>query len=202
MGAEQSEVVDVRVIAATNRSPQEQIARGALREDLFYRVSTISLRLPPLRERRSDIPALIDSLLVRINAQFGRGEPGYQNKSLSGAAKGLVAQHYWPGNIRQLNNVLVQAAVMSVGPVIGKSDIAAALSEVPNGSTQGEAMEQPLGDGFDLTRHLDNVERRYLERAREESKGVKKRAAELLGLKTYQTLDGKLKRLGVQWDRS
>lgn len=202
VGAEKAEVVDVRVIAATNRSPQDQIARGMLREDLFYRVSTISLRLPPLRERRSDIPALVDSLLVRINAHFGRGEPGYQNKSLSGAAKGFVAQHHWPGNVRQLNNVLVQAAVMSVGPVIGKGDIAAALSDVPEGSAHRDTTEQTLGSGFDLTRHLDDVERSLLERAREESKGVKKRAAELLGLKTYQTLDGKLKRLGVQWGKA
>lgn len=202
VGADAVEHVDVRVIAATNREPLSQVREGALRQDLYYRVSTISLRLPALRERRSDIPMLVETLLARINAQFGRGEPGYVHKSLSAAAKGLVAQHEWPGNVRQLNNVLVQSAVMSAGPVVAKADIAAALMEHPGGSSRADPDCQPLGDGFDLTKYLDDIERRFLERACEESRGVKRKAADLLGLKTYQTLDAKLKRLGVNWKRT
>lgn len=199
VGAEAPEAVDVRVLAATNRDPQQQVSRGDLREDLFYRVSTITLRLPPLRERRSDIPALADALLARINAQFAKGEPGYQSKSLSGAAKGFVSQHAWPGNVRQLNNVLVQAAVMSLGPTIGKGDIAAALAESPAMALSHDLAQQTLGGDFDLMKYLDEIERGLIERAREESSGIKRKAAELLGLKTYQTLDGKLKRLNIRW---
>lgn len=202
VGAEVDEHSDVRIIAATNRDCLEQIRSGALREDLFYRVATITLRLPPLRDRRSDIPALADSLLHRINEQFSKDEPGYEHKALSGAAKSFVSRHDWPGNVRQLSNVLVQAAVMSSGKTIGKADVHAAIFETPaSGLITGDS-EPLLGDGFELQKHLDGVERRYLELAREESGGVKTRAAELLGLSSYQTLDGKLKRLGVKWKRS
>lgn len=202
VGAEFDEHSDVRIIAATNRDCLQQIKSGALREDLFYRVATITLRLPPLRDRRSDIPALADALLQRINDQFKKDEPGYEHKLLSGAAKSFVSRHDWPGNVRQLSNVLVQAAVMASGRTLGKADLQAALSESPVPSVQHSDFQHPLGDGFDLQMHLDGVERRYLELAREESGGVKTRAAELLGLSSYQTLDGKLKRLGVKWKRT
>ncbi len=198
IGSEVDDKTDVRVIAATNQDPQEQIRDGRLREDLFYRIATITLRLPPLRSRRSDIPELTSVLLSRINTQFALGEPGFVPKTLSGAAKALIAKHDWPGNVRELNNVLVQAAVMSNGSTIGKADIAAAMTEVP--SIREERINDiPLGDGFNLMSYLNGVERKFLERAREESGGVKKRAAELLGLKGYQTLDAKLKRLGIKW---
>ena len=198
IGADADDSTDVRVIAATNQDPQDQIRDGRLREDLFYRIATITLRLPPLRNRRSDIPELTTVLLSRINGQFAIGEPGFVPKQLSGAAKSLIAQHDWPGNVRELSNVLVQAAVMSSGATIGKSDVAAAITEVP--AIRHERIDDvPLGDGFDLMSYLDEIEKRFLERAREESGGVKTRAAELLGLKGYQTLDGKIKRLGIKW---
>lgn len=201
VGAEADESTDVRIVAATNRDPQAQIKEGLLREDLYYRISTLTLRLPALRERRSDIPPITDALLCRINNQFSQGEPGYEHKRLTGAARTLVSRHSWPGNVRELNNVLVQAAVMSTGPTIGKGDIAATLAEIPaDHRHQGD--DVPLGDGFDLMRYLDEMERRFLKRARDESDGVKSKATELLGLKSYQTLDGKLKRLGIKWNRT
>ena len=202
VGAEKDDSADVRIIAATNRNPLDQMNAGALREDLFYRVSTITLRLPALRDRRSDIPALAEALLGRINRQFEKEEPGYEHKSLSGAAKGFVSRYDWPGNVRELSNVLVQAAVMTAGKTIGKSDIEAALAESPSPKATQDALERPLGGGFDLQKHLDDIERHFLERGRDEAGGVKTKAADLLGLSSYQTLDGKLKRLGIKWKRS
>ena len=191
---------DVRIIAATNSDPQTAIAHGKLRPDLFYRVASITLRLPSLRERRSDIPKVADALLDRINTEFARAEPGYVSKRLSAPARRLVAQYDWPGNVRQLNNVLVQAAVMTLGDMIGKPDIEAAIADRPPACVSPDAYDRPLGDGFSLPQHLEDIHKHYLYRAMSESGGIKTKAAELLGLKSYQTLDAQLRRLKVVWE--
>ena len=121
--------VDVRVIAATNRDLYEAISAGTFREDLFYRLSVFSITLPPLRERRSDIPHITDRLLTQINRQFEQEEPGYTHKSLSTSATAFVKQQPWPGNVRQLYNVLSQAAVFADGATLGRGDLASALGQ-------------------------------------------------------------------------
>ena len=121
--------VDVRVIAATNRDLYKAISAGTFREDLFYRLSVFSITLPPLRERRSDIPHITDRLLTQINRQFEQEEPGYTHKSLSASATAFVKQQPWPGNVRQLYNVLSQAAVLADGATLGRGDLASALGK-------------------------------------------------------------------------
>ena len=201
LGDDKDRKVDVRVIAATNRDLHKAISEGRFREDLYYRLAGVTITLPPLRERRSDIAIIADRLLVLINGQFKAEEPGYEHKSLSATAIEFVKSRAWPGNVRQLYNVLVQAAVFGDGVKIGRRELEAALGEMPGVGTPSRSLtDLPLDEDFDLENLLNSIEEAYVRRAMEEAGGVKSSAAKLLGLKTYQTLDGKLKRLGVPAD--
>ena len=140
---------------------------------------------------------LSKSLIDQINRLFARQEPGYIDKKISASAMEFVRKHAWPGNVRELYNTLVRAAVMTDDPAIDRQDIADSLAEVP-GKAVVDLLEHPLGDGFSLPKHLETIQRHYLERAMHEAGGVKKRAAELLGYDNYQTLASQLDRLGVE----
>ncbi len=188
---------DVRIIAATNRDLNAAIARNEFRDDLYYRVAAITIKLPPLRERREDIPLLVQRLMAQINENFEKKEPGYKHKTISGSAMTFVRKHPWPGNVRQLFNTLLQAAVMTDGDVIDRQDVADAIAEVP-GKPIVDPLEQPLGEGFSLTDYLEEIQRHYLVRAMKEAGGVKTRAAKLLGYENYQTLAAQLERLKVE----
>ncbi|WP_129346239.1 sigma 54-interacting transcriptional regulator [Sorangium cellulosum] len=111
-------VADVRVVCATNRDLREEVARGRFREDLYYRVSVIEIRVPPLRDRPDDIPAIAQAILEKLAARQGR--PAYR---LSRGALRRLAAYGWPGNVRQLENVLARACVLAPGPEIGPADI-------------------------------------------------------------------------------
>jgi DNA-binding NtrC family response regulator len=189
---------DVRVIAATNRDLLQEVGNLRFREDLYYRLAVISLKLPPLRERKSDISMLLEPFLGQINADFRRQEPGYRDKSISAAAIAFVRQYPWPGNVRQLYNALVQAAVMTADESIQPADLQAAVGASPQTDVI-DPLDHSLGDGFDLEKHLQDIQRHYLRRAMEESGSVKSKAAQMLGIANYQTLDAQLKRLGVKW---
>jgi DNA-binding NtrC family response regulator len=201
VGGNTVENSDVRIVAATNKDLQKEIKRHTFREDLYYRLAVITLHLPPLRERRSDIPLLAAAFLEQINKDFQLQEPGYRHKTISPAAIEFVKKYDWPGNVRRLYNALLQSAVMTDNEVIDRRDITEAIGDLEDDSTVN-ILEQPLGDGFDLEEHLNSVRKHYLRRAMEESRGVKTHAARLLGMKNYQTLDAQLKRLQVtgDWD--
>jgi DNA-binding NtrC family response regulator len=149
-----------------------------------------------LRDRREDVPLIAGRLLERINRDFARQEPGYRPRRLSGAALEFIKKYPWPGNVRQLGNTLTQAAVMTDSEVIDRADVEDAIAEVP-GTREGDRGEPPLGEGFSLECHLEEVQRHYLRRAMEQAAGVKRRAAELLGYRHYQTLAAQLERLGI-----
>lgn len=201
LGDDKERTADVRVIAATNRDLHVAIREGRFREDLYYRLSAISITLPPLRDRTADVPLIAERLLDQINEQFSTEEPSYQHKSLSPTAMAFVKRHGWPGNVRQLHNALVQAAVLADDSVLTQSDLSAGLGEMPvEGRATSQAFERPIGDGFDLEEYLNELQRNYLRRAMEEARGVKAQAARLLGMKNYQTLDAQLKRLDVTGD--
>ena len=197
VGESQPTTSNVRIIAATNRDLLSAIGRGEFRDDLYYRLAVISIKLPPLRDRRDDIPLLVQRLLTQINENFEKQQPGYKHKSISSSANGFVRKQPWPGNVRQLYNTLIQAAVMTDGDVIERQDLADAIAEMP-GKATADLMQQPLGDGFNLTEFIEDVQRQYLVRAMKESAGVKTKAAQLLGYKNYQTLAAQLSRLQVQ----
>ncbi|MCO6438556.1 MAG: sigma 54-interacting transcriptional regulator [Phycisphaerae bacterium] len=197
VGATADKAADVRLISATNRDLANEVLENRFREDLFYRVAVITVSLPALRDRRSDVPLLAEHLMATINQQAMSDEPGYKDKCLSDSAKAFVKQHDWPGNVRQLYNALLQAAVMSETERIDRADLAAAVTDLPQ-QNRRDILELPLGGTFSLEKHLEFVHKHYLRRAMSEAGGKKTQAASLLGMKNYQTLDAQLKRLGVE----
>lgn len=199
LGENKDRKVDVRIIAATNKDLFAAIQSGEFREDLYYRLANLLINLPPLRDRKSDIPKIANHLLGMLNQQFAAEEPGYIHKSLSASAISFVKSQLWKGNVRQLYNALMQAAILTDGSEIGKKEIDASIAQTPDSAlTLNSVMDRPLGDDFNLEEHLNDIHRKYLARALEDAHGVKAEAARLLGIKNYQTLDAQLKRLGVQ----
>lgn len=196
LGEDKDRTADVRIIAATNRDLHNAITEGEFREDLFYRLAVITITIPPLRDRRQDIPAIAEKLLAQINRMFRSQEPGYKDKYISDSTKTFVKSLPWPGNVRQLYNIFLQAAVMADGDCIEKHDIHQALGAFPS-LEKANILEQSLGGGFSIEDFLNSLQKHYLQRAMEEANGVKTKAAELLGIKNYQTLDARLKRLGL-----
>lgn len=186
--------VDVRVLCATNRLLSEEIAAGRFRDDLFYRLAVATIRIPPLRERPEDLGLLIDSLLRQVQKHL-EGEPQAENKTLSVAARKLMAGHPWPGNVRELLNTLHRALLWSEGSIITADDAREAL--LPTGNHDREVLGRPLGAGFSLPDLLHEVARHYLTRGMEEAGGSKTKAASLLGLPSYQTLTNWLERYRV-----
>lgn len=179
-GSEQ-EVSDVRVIAATSRPTQESIASGHLREDLFYRLSVITVELPPLRSRQEDIPLLVDHFVAEIGRTGGRTvteiEPGVW-AALDG--------YHWPGNIRELHNVIESAVASGQGPVLKADEVRTALRNRDRLREAGG--EQPVKlDGV-----LADVERRTILDALRQARGQRSRAAKLMGIsrsRLYRRMD-------------
>lgn len=202
VGASQAERVDVRVVAATHRDLVADAGQGLFREDLYYRLAAITVKLPPLRERKTDVPLLAKAFLDNVNRDFRDQEPGYRDKSISDAAISFVRRYGWPGNVRQLSNVILQAAVMADGDVLNRRDFEAVITQSGSARWAEDPLEVPLGEGFTIASHLEGIQRHYLERAMREAGGNKTRAASLLGIENYQTLDAQLKRLKVDWERS
>jgi len=188
--------IDLRLLAATNRKLIEEVANGRFRPDLFYRLAVAVLQLPPLRERPGDLGLLIDRLLDQINVESAH-EPGFFRKKLSASARNLLLQHSWPGNVRELFNTLLRAAIWSPGSTIGGNDIAATMLPV-SPAQSSEILNKPLGEGLNLPEIISTVARHYLSRALEEARGNRTRAAELVGLPSYQTLTNWLRRYGIK----
>ena len=197
LGARQSIHVDVRIISATNRNLLVEVSEGRFRADLFYRLAVAVLQLPSLLEREGDVSLLIDHALKKIN-EDSANEPGYQQKSLSVSARKVLLNHSWPGNVRELINTLLRAAVWSQGSTIQPDDVREAMLPEARASREG-ILDRPLGDGLNLDEILSTVARHYLQRAVEDSHGNKTKAAELLGLASYQTLTNWLKRYQIQF---
>jgi DNA-binding NtrC family response regulator len=196
LGSSTPLTVDVRIVAATNRTLTEEIAAGRFREDLFYRLAVAVLKIPPLRDRAGDLGLLIEHLLAQVNRESAT-QPGYKDKKLSAGARNLLLTHPWPGNVRELLNTLRRAAIWSDGVAISSEDVREALLPTAASARQ-EALGRPLGSGFNLQELLKEVTRHYLGRAMEEAHGNKTKAAELVGLPSYQTLTNWLAKHGVQ----
>jgi transcriptional regulator with PAS, ATPase and Fis domain len=186
VGATHPRKVDVRVVAATNRTLTDEIAAGRFREDLFYRLAVAVLKVPALRDRPGDLGLLIDSLWDTISRDDG-GLPRAQPKKLSAGARNALLGHSWPGNVRELVNTLRRAAIWSEGPTITADEAREALLPAPSGR-RSDVLDRPLGSDLDLPALLGDVARHYLARAVQEAHGNKTRAAELVGLPSYQTL--------------
>jgi len=198
IGATKSLKVDIRIIAATNRTLIEEVAVGAFREDLFYRLAVAVIKLPPLRERTGDITLLTAHFLEQINRE-SFNEPGYKDKKISIAARNLLIQHPWPGNIRELQNTLTRAAVWSSDEELSEADIREALLPVSAGGKGGERiLDRHLTGGIDLPEIMKKVAVHYLERGLAEKNGNKTKTAKILGLSSYQTLTNWLRKYGLE----
>jgi DNA-binding NtrC family response regulator len=174
-------LVDVRVVCATNKDLKKLIAEKKFREDLYYRVNVISLNLPPLRERKSDIPVLAQYFIDKYCERFVRPE-----SKLSPEAIQELSSYDWPGNIRELQNVLERSVILSDGPIIGSEHFPKDLTE-PHVNVSDILDENPT---------LDELERRYILETLKASRGNKVVTCERLGISTT-TLWRKLKQYGV-----
>jgi len=161
--------VDVRVVAATNRDLEEDIKRGRFRTDLYYRLNVIAIHLPPLRDRREDVPIFVTEFLKKIAQE--QGEPP---KRLSPEALEAVIVYDWPGNVRELENALERAAVLTKGETID-------LSAMPDKLTERRA-EPLVADRTHVNPTLDVIERAYITWVLQSEGGNKTRAAEVLGI--------------------
>jgi len=167
---------DIRVIAATNQDLSKLVAEGRFREDLFYRINVIPITLPPLRDRREDIPLVAEHFLGKYAEQMGK-----QISGISKAAMDLLGQHDWPGNIRELENVIERAVALESTPAILPESLPTILrGEVPRAGAQPvDALPE---SGFDLEAHVKEIERGYIAQALQRAGGVQVKAAELLGM--------------------
>jgi transcriptional regulator with GAF, ATPase, and Fis domain len=198
VGATEPIQVDVRIIAATNRSLTTEVSAGRFREDLFYRLAVAVIALPPLRERDGDTALLLDRLLDQVNRESA-AEPGFEPKIFSVAARNLLLEHLWPGNVREMLNTLRRAAVWTPGPVIDVDDARDALLPCREGDNgRDPVLSQDVRQGIDLNQIIDRVARHYLEQAMQISGGNKTRAAKLLGFGNPTTLTNWLKKHGVE----
>jgi two-component system response regulator HydG len=176
--------VDVRVIAATNQDLRRAIAEKRFREDLFYRLNVVPLRIPPLRERREDIPLLATHFVARYNARAGT------RKRLGADAMQRLADHHWPGNVRELENMIEQAASLSPGDEIRAEDVQLEEGLPPPAPAEAE------GEGRTLAAAVEEAERRAIEGSLTRCEGDLARVARDLGV-SATTLWRKMKRLGI-----
>src|SRR5690606_32612738 len=215
--------VDVRVIAATHRDLEQQIAEGLFREDLFYRLNVFPIEMPPLRARPGDIPVLVEEMIRRIE-DAGRG-----SVKLTPAALSALSQYHWPGNVRELANLIERLAIMypygevdvedlpekvrcdvsdAMGPVsaddamsslMARESIREAVPAQPAaaGANGGLFSDDWGEEGIDLKQHLVDLETQLIKRALEKADGVVAQAAKLLKLRRT-TLVEKLRKYGIQ----
>src|SRR5438477_5510291 len=168
LGSERSERVDLRVIAATNRDLRQMVADGKFQEDLFYRLNVIPIEIPPLRERRDDIPALVEHFVDKHSHRIGR-----RIEKLEDGVLASLQQYDWPGNVRELENTIERAVVLSPGPVVAARAISVIGALIPQ-STSLPSLK--------LRQNIAGAERDTNRRALESAAGVKKDAAELMGI--------------------
>ncbi|HZZ85788.1 MAG TPA: sigma-54 dependent transcriptional regulator [Anaeromyxobacteraceae bacterium] len=180
-----------RIVAATNRDLEAEVRAGRFREDLFYRLNVIQLRMPPLRERREDLPLFLAHFLSRFAAEVGR-----PRAHLSPEAERLLLSYAYPGNVRELANVLERAVTLADSDEIVPALLPPAVRGaqlLPPAASAAAALPE---SGLDLQGHLDAIERRILEQALERTGGVKTEAAKLLSL-TFRSLRYRLAKFGI-----
>jgi two-component system, NtrC family, response regulator PilR len=189
VGGTEDVEVDVRIVAATNRDLPAEVRAGRFREDLYYRLNVVQIRVPPLRERREDILPLADHFLARFGAEHQR--PALR---LSREARRRLDEYGFPGNVRELENLIERAVALSSG-----DEVTLDALPVPLRGTPALPADGPLPQGFSLEAHLAGIERELIDRALSESRGVKKDAAAKLGL-TFRQFRHRLKKLSGEPD--
>jgi two-component system response regulator PilR (NtrC family) len=192
VGGTHDQQVDARIVAATNRRLEEEVARGRFREDLYYRLNVIEIPLPPLRERKDDVALLVDHFIEKYARELGKDV-----KSMSDDALAMLVAYRFPGNVRELENVIERAAALTRGPVIQVESLPRSVLE----REEPEPVARIPREGVDLDKLLEEYERSLILEALRPAGGVKKRAAKLLGI-SFRSLRYRLEKLGIDEGRS
>jgi two-component system response regulator PilR (NtrC family) len=180
--------IDVRIVAATNRDLEKAIAEGRFREDLYYRLDVIPIRLPPLRERPEDIPLLVEAFLDKFNRELGKAITRVLPTAID-----LLCTQEWRGNVRELENVIERAVALASSDTLGPEHFRDCL---PRASAETISMALPT-DGVDLEGLIGTIEKDLLTRALQRTNGVKKDAATLLGL-NFRSFRYRLQKYGIK----
>jgi two-component system response regulator PilR (NtrC family) len=180
--------IDVRILSATHKNLSGLVAEGKFREDLFYRVNVIEIRVPPLRERLDDIDGLVEAIIKKLGKQIG-------NRSLrvTDAAVQTLREYHFPGNVRELENVLERAATLCAGGIIDAGD----LQLRPKVKPSDVPIQTNVPRGENLGDALEDIERDAIVRALEQTRYNKTKAAALLGM-TFRSLRYRIKKLGIE----
>jgi len=194
VGATQETPIDVRVLAATNRHVESDVSLGKFRQDLYYRLNVIRISLPPLRDRREDIPMLAERFVRRFADEMGKEVAGFTPDAI----RGLQA-YAFPGNVRELENMIERAVALAGSNIIGLGDFPQELSGSA-GAPGGTLLELPES-GCNLDEVVNEVERRLLTAALERTGGVRTAAAKLLGI-SFRSMRYRLAKLGLGEDDS
>ena len=181
-----SRSVDVRVIAATNIDPLEAVQKGKLREDLFYRLNVFAIRLPPLRERKEDLPLLVQAFITEFNARNQKSIAGVDHQAMR-----MLEQYGWPGNVRELRNVIERATILATGPFIEPRHLPPMLVERAGRRSTSRRWRSAPGTT------VEEAERRLIMMTLEHTRDNKTRAAEILGI-SLKTLHNKLNKLRLR----
>jgi DNA-binding NtrC family response regulator len=189
LGGRQEQSVDVRVIAATNINPAEAVQKGTLREDLYYRLNVFAMKLPTLRDRKEDMPLLIQAFINEFNARNQRSVAGVDREAMR-----LLEHYQWPGNVRELRNVIERATILAPGPFIEAAHLPPAVTHEPGPESQAHVA---LGPGTTV----EEAERRLIMMTLEHTRDNKTRAAEILGI-SLKTLHNKLNKLRLRPKKS
>jgi DNA-binding NtrC family response regulator len=190
VGGTESRQVNVRLIAATNLDLQEEIKAGRFMNDLFYRIEVVSIRVPPLRERREDIPLLIDYYIKRYSEQYEKGVNGIH----AGAVRALM-DYAWPGNVRELNNCLARAVILSKGPLLALEDFPEKI--LCHSGRSSNLSHKPLANDLpEQGVRLRDMETDLIRRTIEKCRGNKSLAAKCLGI-SRKALYEKIERYGI-----
>jgi len=187
LGSKVETTVDVRVLAATNKVPEEAVAQGQLRNDLYYRLNVFNLLMPPLREHKEDIPELVNSLLAEMNAKHGRNAA-----LISEAVLNQFQSYSWPGNVRELRNTLERAVIVCEDAVIETKHLPPGFGQVLARPAAHDPNAVHLGVGTTV----EEAERQLILKTLEATNNNKTRAAEILGI-SLKTLHNKLKEYGT-----
>jgi DNA-binding NtrC family response regulator len=182
LGSKTETPVDVRVVAATNKDPEQAVARGQIRQDLYFRLNVFHLHLPPLREHKEDLPMLVEHILRDLNAKHSRQVRGVNSEVLA-----LFRSYTWPGNVRELRNALERAAIVCDRELIGRQHLPADFGRVQAVASSGlSSLRFPMGTT------VEAAERELILQTLAATNNNKTRAAELLGI-SLKTLHNKLK---------
>jgi two-component system response regulator HydG len=186
VGGEETVRVEVRVISATHRDLKKEVAAGRFREDLFYRLHVVACEVPALRERREDIPLLVEHFIAKHGPRINPAVTGIDDAALA-----RLCAHGWPGNVRELENAIEQALVFANPPLIDVGSLPGTMREgTPDGT-----LAVPAGN-MSLPEILEDLERQLIQRAYDKTSGVKTETARLLGIKT-SALYYKLEKYGI-----